>query len=205
MKIPKMVVRGTKIVIGILCCLTGSIALGTSETKDQAGFYVVVTYVPADYKEKIDGFHTASKEGKISFPFMNVEIAADKDINEVREDLTKAIARHHYLKFPNRSVFPGVNIISDSDVKRVSGGLSVMGQTRRPGTVQVSDGLTVFQAIQATGGCTEWGSMRKVAVFRSKKLIYCDFTKAESFKILSNPGDIVIVPLKNFVPEGGYP
>ncbi len=200
-----MVVRGNKMVIAILCCLTASIALGISETKDQAGFYIVVTYVPVEYKAKIDGFHVASKEGKISFPFMKVEIVADGNINDMREELTKAIARYHHLKFPNRSVFPGVNIVSDSDVKRVSDGLSVVGETRRPGTVPVRDGLTVYQAIQATGGCTEWGSMRNVAVFRSKKLIYCDFTKAESFKIPSNPGDIVVVPLKNFVPEGGYP
>ena len=205
MKNPNTGGYGINLVIRILYCLAVTVVAVVSGAESPAGFYITVTNVPVEYKEKMIGFHVASKDQKISFPFIKAEIAVDKSIHDACEELRGAIQRHHHLKFPKVDVFPGVTIISEADVKEIEGGLIVLGQTRRPGTVPVRNGLTVYQAIQATGGPTQFGSMRNVVVFRSKKPILCDFTKAESFKILSKPGDVVIVPMTNLVPDTAYP
>jgi protein involved in polysaccharide export with SLBB domain len=204
MKIPNTTGCGIRTAIAMLCCMIVSTALGISDPKEREGFYIVVNYVPQEYKERVDGFYLVSKEQKVSFPFLDVEIAVDKDIDDVRKELVKAIAHHHHQKFPESGVFPGVNIISATDANKAGDGVIVMGQAKHPGIIPLNDGLTVFQAIKAAGGGNEWSSMRGVAVFRSRKIIYCDLTVAESRKVRCKPGDLVVVPVKNFVPEGGY-
>jgi len=68
----------------------------------------------------------------------------------------------------------------------------------------MKDGLTVYQAIQAAGGATEFSTMRHVAILRENKIIDCDLTKVEFMKTILKSGDLVNVPRKCFVSETEY-
>lgn len=184
--------------------LIASVAQGFSQFKPGDGLYVVVNFVPRECKAKIDGFYRVSKEGKLSFSILNVQVAVDRDINIVREDLRTAIQHYCFQKFPNRDAFPDFDIIPEAEVKKTGNGVIVMGQARKPGVIPMKDGLTVWQAVQAAGGATEFSTMRQVAILRREKIIDCDFTKGESRKTLLEPGDLVNVPRKCSAPETEY-
>ena len=51
-----------------LALVVASAAQAFSQTKPGEGFYLVVHYVSAECKAKIDGFYRVSADGKISLP-----------------------------------------------------------------------------------------------------------------------------------------
>lgn len=77
--------------------------------------------------------------------------------------------------------------------------VTIGGQVRRPGPVPFQKKLTIFAAIQAAGGPTEFGAMRRVKVIRAGKVEVYDFTDDRSKSILIQPDDTVEVPQKNLI------
>ena len=73
------------------------------------------------------------------------------------------------------------------------------GQVRGPGPKPFNKGLTLYQAIQAAGGPTEFGSMKRVKVFRNGKQTIYDMTKEQSMAVAVEPNDTVEVPQKNIL------
>ncbi|RYD60124.1 MAG: hypothetical protein EOP83_20190 [Verrucomicrobiaceae bacterium] len=57
---------------------------------------------------------------------------------------------------------PAVNKASEA----VEAVVTIGGQVRRPGPVPFRKDLTIYAAVQAAGGATEFGSMRRVKVIR---------------------------------------
>ena len=187
-----------------LAFIVVSVAQGLSQFKAGEGLYVVVNFVPRECKAKVDGFYRVSKEGKVSFSFMDVQIAVDRDIEAVRVDLRKAIQHYCQQNFPTRGAFPDFEIVPEVDVKKAGDGVMIMGQARKPGVIPMKDGLTVHQAVQAAGGATNFSTTRHVAILRENKVIDCDLTKGESMKTLLKSGDLVYVPRKCFIDESEY-
>ena len=91
--------------------IVASVAQALSQIKAGDGLYVVVNFIPQECKAKVDGFYRVSKEGKLSFSFMDVQIAVDRDIEAVRVDLRKAIQHYCHQNFPDRHAFPDFDII----------------------------------------------------------------------------------------------
>ena len=56
--------------------------------------------------------------------------------------------------------------------------------------------LTLYQAIQAAGGATEFGSMKRVKLFRGGKQKQYDLTQAQFMQIPLEPNDTIEVPQK---------
>lgn len=61
--------------------------------------------------------------------------------------------------------------------------------------------LTLYQAIQAAGGATEFGSMKRVKLFRKGQQKQYNLTKAQFMHIPLQPEDTIEVPQKT--PWGG--
>jgi protein involved in polysaccharide export with SLBB domain len=204
MKINSMRSHVIKTGVFAVALLIASVAQGFSQFKPDDGLYVVVNFVPPECKAKIDGFYRVSKEGKLSVSFLNVQVAVDRDIQIVREDLRTATQRYCHQNFPKRDAFPDFDIIPEADVKKTGDGVIVMGQARKPGVIPMKDRLTVWQAVQAAGGATEFSTTRHVTILRKEKIIDCDFTKGESRNTLLERGDLVNVPRKCSAPETEY-
>jgi protein involved in polysaccharide export with SLBB domain len=64
--------------------------------------------------------------------------------------------------------------------------------------VKFNRGLTLWQAIQAAGGPTEFGTMRRVSILRAGKLRSYDVTQVQFMQIPLEPHDSITVPQKRF-------
>jgi protein involved in polysaccharide export with SLBB domain len=73
------------------------------------------------------------------------------------------------------------------------------GQVRKTGPVAFVKGLTLYQAIQAGGGPTEFGSIKRVKLFRGGSQKLYDLTKAQFMRIPLEPNDTIEVPEKNLL------
>lgn len=77
--------------------------------------------------------------------------------------------------------------------------VTIAGQVRRPGPVQLRKDLTIFAAVYAGGGPTEFGAMRRVKLLRNGKTETIDLTKDESKQLKVQPEDVIEVPQKNII------
>lgn len=175
-----------------------------SQFKPGDGIYIVVAHVPEECKASLDGHYVVTKEGKISFAFMNENMAADKKIEEIREEIAEAIRKYCRIRFPDKFAAPGVDIVPDTKTIETGENVMVVGQVRKPGVIPMKEGLTVFQAYVAAGGGTEWSSSMYVSILRNRQTIDCDFTKIEYTKTPVKAGDVIVVPLKCFRGDMGH-
>jgi len=175
-----------------------------SQFKPGDGFYIIVNFVPREFKPTVDGFYRVSKEGTISLSFTDTEISVDRNIGTARENLIKAIGQHCRQKFPDRDMFPDIDLIPEAVIKAADNGVMVVGHVRRPGLIPMREGLTLFQAIQAAGGPTETSSLRFVGIVRENRTIDCNLIRVEDANTPLKPGDIVSIPVKELVPEANY-
>jgi protein involved in polysaccharide export with SLBB domain len=77
--------------------------------------------------------------------------------------------------------------------------IHIGGQVRGPGPKPFRKGLTIYQAVQAAGGATEFGSMFRVKLFRGDKQTIYDLTEAKSMSVPVQPNDTIEVPQKNML------
>jgi polysaccharide export outer membrane protein len=77
--------------------------------------------------------------------------------------------------------------------------LTIGGQVRRPGPVKYNREMTLYQALQAGGGETEFGSVRRVILTRAGKTQTLDLTKTENKNLPAKPNDTLEVPQKNII------
>lgn len=76
--------------------------------------------------------------------------------------------------------------------------VSVGGQVTRPGVIEYRDNTTIFAMIFAAGGPTQFGTLKRVKIFRDGKQFQLDLTKEKlKNKELAKPDDIIEVPQVN--------
>ena len=75
----------------------------------------------------------------------------------------------------------------------------VGGQVRRTGPVAFQKNLTIYQAVQAAGGATEFGSLKRVKLYRSGKTQSYDLTDPKDMGVPLQPDDTLEVPQKNLI------
>jgi len=95
---------------------------------------------------------------------------------------------------------PRINVISnkDEEAQKIDAQIiTVGGFVSRPGPVQFTRGMTLFEAVAAAGGADTFGSDKRVELHRSgaKKGIY-NIRLAKDMKIPVYPGDTIKVPQK---------
>jgi protein involved in polysaccharide export with SLBB domain len=72
--------------------------------------------------------------------------------------------------------------------------IHIVGQIRRPGLIDFVEGMTLWKAIQAAGGKTEFGSLKRVRLYRDGKQTTYDMTKEEHQSLLLKANDTIEVP-----------
>lgn len=191
------------VAIGMMLWLTAATRI-FCQSNPGDGIYMIVNYVPRECKTVFDGYQRVTKDGKCPVAFTKNPIAIGKDLPELRENLIKSIFNYSRRKFPKIPVFPDVTLISETDVARAGKGVIVMGQVRRPGPISLKEELTLWQAVQGVGGCTEFGTMSHVALIRDRKIIDCNMLQADFRNLVLKPGDAIHVAFKCFVAESIY-
>jgi protein involved in polysaccharide export with SLBB domain len=171
-------------------------AFPQAEIKAGKAIQITIQGVPVAEKAKVDGLYPVGVNGTINMPFLNQPIrAAGLRPEQLAQSIQSAYIREQIYRNPTVQVFG-----SDGeaiDVQQVHVG----GRVKAPGPTKFVEGLTLWQAIQAAGGATEFGSMKRVKLYRGKSQNQYDLTQPKFMQIPLKPGDTIEVPQKG--PFGG--
>lgn len=156
------------------------------------GKAITITFsgVPADEKPRVDGNYPVSDSGMINMPHIGQIKAGGLKADELSRILEATYKSRQIYTNPTIQVLNSTIGMIDKPLVHVG------GQVRRPGPTEFTQGLTLYQAIQAAGGPTEFGSMKRVKLFRSNKQRQYDLTIEQSMSIPLEPNDTVEVPRK---------
>ena len=154
-----------------------------------------ISGVPAQEKSLVDGVYPVSATGMINLPHIGPVRAAG-----LQADQLSTVIQNTYN---TRKIYtnPTVQILSSDQEKLDEQMVHVGGYVAMPGPVKFTQGLTLYQAVQAARGATAFGSMRRVKLYRDGKLREVDLTQGSSMSITLQPNDTIEVPQKG--PLGG--
>lgn len=142
----------------------------------------------------INNTYPVSQSGTINMPYIGTVRAAGL--------LPEQLAARLQSQYRSAQIYtrPTFQVIADSSGGNiVSQTVTVGGDVRRPGPVPFSNGLTLWQAVQAAGGENEFGSIRRVRLIRDGNLREYDLRKPEDMQLRLSPRDTIQVPRKNWL------
>jgi polysaccharide export outer membrane protein len=155
---------------------------------------IIIMGVPVEEKAKIDAMYPVSHSGTVNLPYIGVMRAAGLAPETLAVSIQNAYKAAEIYSSPTIQV---VSTLEGAGVKEEM--VHVGGQVRRPGPVKYNNNLTIFQAIQAAGGATEFGSMKRVVLFRQGKPKTYDVSDPKFMMIQLQPDDTIDVPQKNWL------
>ncbi len=161
----------------------------------QAGQSVKVKImgVPAEQAAQIDASYPISETGLINLPFVGQMKAEGLEAGQLAMKIQKGYKDAEI--FNNAVIQVVANGGQDNIVEEL---VHLGGQVRAPGPRPFRKGLTVFQAVQAAGGATEFGAMNRVVLFRNGKQQVIDLGTADGKAVVTQPDDTIEVKQKNF-------
>ena len=150
--------------------------------------------VPADEKGKIDAIYPVSDSGTVNLPFIGRMQASGMSPERLAAAIQNAYKSAEIYNNPTIQVIStAVGGSVDQEMVHVG------GQVRRTGPVNFQKNLTIYQAVQAAGGATEFGSLKRVKLFRSGKTMTYDLTNPQFMRVPLQPDDTLEVPQKNWL------
>jgi protein involved in polysaccharide export with SLBB domain len=140
-------------------------------------------------------FRVAS-DGSIDFPLLGTLVVVGLTPSEVSHQLETGLREQQYLKNPQVSIF-----VKEYKSKKVS----VLGQVKKPGTLQYEDGMSIVEAIAAAGGFNSMARKNDTTVSRviggEKRRFHIpvkSIGEGRAANFILQPGDIVFVPERVF-------
>lgn len=180
-----------KLLFGLLALIFASLSV-SAQIQPGKSIIITISNVPPQDKSTIDGTYPVSDSGMINMPLIGQVRAAG-----LRNDQLQASLEARY-KSAEIYRNPTIQVIADAGGARPNEETVVVGgQVRRPGPVAFAQELTLWGAIQAAGGPTEFGSMRRVKVTRNGEQRTYDVTKPQFKQIPMQRNDAIEVPQKN--------
>ncbi len=179
----------------ILTVLFASLLLAVpslAQIKSGRAIQIVIQGVPSEERARIDGMYPVGESGMINMPFIGEVRAAGmrpEDLQKVLQNLYKS---HEIYSNPTIQVIASDTTAIDEQVVHVG------GQVRKTGPVKYHDGLTLYQAIQAAGGNTEFGSLYRVKLYRGGQARQYDVMQNQFKHIPLKPNDTIEVPQKSW-------
>lgn len=170
-------------------------AAGFADTLVKSGKAITlfISGVPAQEKTLVDGTYPVSDTGMINLPHIGMIRAAGLKADE--------LSRVIQSTYQTRKIYtnPTVQVLSSSQDTLDKQMVVVGGQVANPGPVEYTQGLTLYQAVQAAKGASAFGSMYRVKLYRGKNMTEYDLTKGQSMTVQVMPGDTIEVPQKNLL------
>lgn len=176
--------------MAVLCLLSPAF----SQIESGNSVQITIMGVPGEEKSKIDAIYPVSESGTVNMPFIgNVRAAG------LRPE-TLAVSIQNAYKSAEIYNDPTIHVISTREGSGVREQvIHVGGQVRRTGPVAFQKNLTIYQAVQAAGGATEFGSLRRVKLYRSGKTQTYDLTNPQFMRVPLQPDDTLEVPQKDWL------
>lgn len=167
-------------------------AFSQAEIKAGKAIQITIQGVAAEEKARIDGMYPVGSNGTINMPYLDGQAirAAGLRPEQLAASIQSAYKSAQIYRNPTIQVFASSADTLDEQQVHVG------GRVRSPGPAKFTDGLTLWQAVQAAGGATEFGSMKRVKLFRGGQQRQYDLTQAQFMQIPLRPGDTIEVPQK---------
>ncbi|MGJ8635096.1 MAG: SLBB domain-containing protein, partial [Luteolibacter sp.] len=77
--------------------------------------------------------------------------------------------------------------------------IDIGGMVEKPGSLEFKEGTTLGEAIASAGGATEFGSEKRVKLYREGKVKTYDVTDSSLAQLKLQPGDTIEMPQKNWL------
>lgn len=180
-----------KLVFAVLSLVMVSM---TAQAQIQAGkaINITISNVPEQDRAAITGVYPVSENGTINMPYIGVVRAAGLQ--------NQSLAMSLQAQYKSAGIYtnPTIQVISTNTTGTVDQEtVTVGGQVRRSGPVPYVRELTLYQAVQAAGGATEFGSMYRVRLYRDGASKTYDLTQAQFMRVPLQRNDTIEVPQKN--------
>lgn len=147
-------------------------------------------------EEELSQTFRAASDGSINFPLLGTVVVVGLTPSEVSHKLESGLREQQYLKNPQVSVF-----VKEYKSKKVS----VLGQVKKPGTLQYEDGMSIVEAIAAAGGFNSLARGNDTTVTRviggKKRRFHIPVKSIGEGRVANfvlQPGDIIFVPKRVF-------
>lgn len=149
--------------------------------------------VQPEEQNRINGTYFVSNDGKVRMP----------DVGEVHIAglQTPAAAAKLDAAYKTAGIYtnPTFQVVAtdDGDGPRKDT-VTVAGFVRAPGPKPFTPGMTLFQAVAAGGGATEFGSMKRVLLMRGTSAQSYDLEVLQNRTIVLQRDDVIEVPEKTW-------
>jgi polysaccharide export outer membrane protein len=161
-----------------------------AQIRPNEAIQITISGVPLEDQQQINNTYPVSTDGTVRLPHIGSIQAAGST--------PSVLARRIEHAFVAKQIFtnPAVNVLS-SDARLKEKKISVGGHVRRPGYIPYTQGMTVWQAIQAAGGENEFGAINRVELFRKGRRMVLNLRDDQAKHTLVRENDSINVPQKN--------
>jgi len=178
-------IKNTLILVGLLALVfpvQAQIAPGKS-------IRITIQGIPPEERARIDGNYPVSESGTINMPFLGL-----MKVSGMRPD---ALATSLQRAYVNAEIYtnPTFQVVATGQEEGLNNHfVHLGGRIRKAGPIPHTNTLTFYQAVQQAGGVDDFGSMKKVRLFRDGKYTTYDLTTPEVMNMLLQPDDVIDVP-----------
>lgn len=174
----------------LLATIVGLVPL-SAQIQPGRAIQISINGVPPEEKGRFDPIYPVSESGTVNMPFIGAVRAAGLRAEDLAAVLQQRYKAAGIYKNP---VFQ----VIDSNAKSIEQQVVYLGgDIRSPGPTPYNRTLTLYQAVQAAGGPNEFGSIKRIKLFRGGRTREIDLSKPESMSILLEPNDTIEIPRKN--------
>ena len=174
--------------------LLALVAPALSQIEAGKSVQITIMGVPAEEKGKIDAIYPVSESGTVNLPFIGKLRASGRSPESLASAIQNAYKSAQIYNSPTIQVI-STAIGGSVDQEMIHVG----GQVRRTGPVVFLKKLTIYQAVQAAGGATEFGSLKRVKLYRNGKTQTFDLSNPQFMRVPLQPNDTLEVPQKNWL------
>ena len=177
------------LVIGIAC------AFQASAQTIQAGRAITISVqgVPESDRGTINNTYPVSQNGTINMPYIGQVRAVGMLPEQLAASLQTQYRNAEIYTNPTFQVFA---TDAESIVRQV---VHIGGYVRSSGPKPFTNGLTLYQAVQSAGGANEFGSIRRVILYRDGVAKQYDLRDQEDMHTPLKPNDTIEIPQKNWL------
>lgn len=185
-----MITKRAFIAILAFLCAFGSPLM--AQIKSGQAIQITISGVPVEEKGRFDQIYPVSSSGMINMPIIGLVRAAG-----LRSDDLATILQNRY-KQAEIYTNPTFQVIASDEAVIEERLVIVGGYVRQPGPRAYIRNMTLWQAVQAAGGATEFGSLNRVQLTRGgiSRVLDCDVPKEKMTPL--QPGDSIDVPQKTW-------
>ena len=175
----------------LICLFLGlTIYSGASTIVPGQAIQLNILGVPAKDQGNINATYNVNKSGYIRIWYLK-----DVKASGLSSD---ALARKIEAAYKSAQIFtnPTVQVFAGSDQTLVQKTITVGGDVRSPGPKPHARDMTLYQAITAAGGPTEFARVSEIKLYRNGKLYEYDLNNAQHKLLKIYAGDTLEVPRK---------